>query len=300
MKLLLKIIRKILRKIFRITKRLYRKFFKFHQLATMEITTIIGCPMRCKYCPQDKLINAYKKRSHVSRMTFETFKKCLDKIPKKVRIDFSGMAEPWLNPECTKMLLYAHKKGFKIAVYTTLVGMKLSDINLIKNIPFKIFNIHLPDKEGFAGIKITDNYLKKLKEIKRSNIQNLSYMSMRTVPDKIKKIIGFTPQPSLMRSRAGNLKKSDNLDFITTKRKRGTIKCRWSGNKFNQNVLLPNGDVLLCCMDYSMKHVLGNLLKINYKQLFHSKEFYKLQRGLRDESIDILCRYCTRVQEIKK
>jgi len=26
-----------------------------------------------------------------------------------------------------------------------------------------------------------------------------------------------------------------------------------------RNVLLPNGDVVLCCMDYGLDHILGNL-----------------------------------------
>ena len=29
-------------------------------------------------------------------------------------------------------------------------------------------------------------------------------------------------------------------------------------DRIYQNVLLPNGDVVLCCMDWSAEHVLGN------------------------------------------
>ena len=75
-------------------------------MATLEITTQIGCKNNCNYCPQETLVKAYKARSDVFEMSFDIFKKCLDKIPKTVRIDFSGMAEPWLNADCTKMVLY--------------------------------------------------------------------------------------------------------------------------------------------------------------------------------------------------
>jgi MoaA/NifB/PqqE/SkfB family radical SAM enzyme len=37
--------------------------------------------------------------------------------------------------------------------------------------------------------------------------------------------------------------------------------------QFSQNVLLPNGDVYLCCMDYGLKHKLGNLFETNFNDL---------------------------------
>lgn len=44
---------------------------------------------------------------------------------------------------------------------------------------------------------------------------------------------------------------------------------------FKQNVVLPNGDVYLCCMDYGLEHKLGNLLKTNFDDLKRDK-MYKL------------------------
>ncbi|MER9007171.1 SPASM domain-containing protein [Mesorhizobium sp. M0862] len=35
-----------------------------------------------------------------------------------------------------------------------------------------------------------------------------------------------------------------------------------------RNVLLPNGDVTLCCTDFERRHVLGNLLRDEYADLF--------------------------------
>ena len=44
---------------------------------------------------------------------------------------------------------------------------------------------------------------------------------------------------------------------------------------FEQNVMLPNGDVYLCCMDWRLKHKLGNIFKTNFDKLDRNK-FYKL------------------------
>ena len=72
-------------------------------------------------------------------------------------------------------------------------------------------------------------------------------------------------------SRAGNLFKIG--------RKGGDLRCR-IGN-FDTNVMLPNGDVVLCCMDYGLKHKLGNLFDTNFNDL------------KREEHYD-LCRECER------
>lgn len=256
----------------------------------MEITTVIGCKIRCTYCPQNNLTRAYAKRSNIYKMTFDTFKRCLDKIPLNVHIDFSGMAEPWLNPECTKMLLYAHERGHDIAVYTTTVGMTTSDVENFESIPFRHFNVHLADKERYSKIEINDNYLETIDAILKSKIQNREYMTMGKLHPKVHQLIKKRISRTRMLSRAGNLE--GKVYPPIPPRSKGPIRCRSAGNLFNHNVLLPNGDVLICCMDYGMQHILGNLISSSYTSIFKGKEFFKLQKGLDDDSIDILCRYC--------
>ena len=46
-----------------------------------------------------------------------------------------------MNPDCSKMILYANQKGHKISVFTTLSGMTLLDIDLIESINFGFFQI---------------------------------------------------------------------------------------------------------------------------------------------------------------
>jgi hypothetical protein len=53
-----------------------------------------------------------KKYKHDSSkiLTFDNFKLILNKIPNHVRIDFSGMTEPFLNPEAIKIVQYSYEK----------------------------------------------------------------------------------------------------------------------------------------------------------------------------------------------
>lgn len=259
----------------------------------MEITTNIGCKVHCAYCPQDKLIRAYNNIGEVSkRMTFETYKTILHKVSLNEIIQFSGFSEPWLNSECTEMVFYAHSLGYKIAVFTTAVGMTISDVEKIKTIPFKFFRLHLPDMEGHAKIKLEKDYLKTIDAIINGNIQNCDFMTMGTLPIQIRKMIGKRLiARTEMYPRAGNLMSRN--DVIIPPRRKGPIRCSRSRRGFSDhNIVLPNGDVVLCCNDFGLQHILGNLIVSDYNSLFANESFKRLRSGLDDDSIDILCRYC--------
>ena len=248
-------------------------------MSAIEITTVIGCRNRCDYCPQDKLVRAYKDLSGATRMTLDEYKKMLSKIPGGTSIDFSGMAEPWLNPDCTEMVLHTHERGYEIAVFTTAVGMSVADVEKIKSIPFSHFKVHLPDTERYSKIEIDDSYLETLGAIVKSDIPNCAFMTMGTLPQAVRKVIGKSVKRTKMMARAGNL--TDREDVPQPRRLTGPIRCRSCGDCLNHNVLLPNGDVVLCCMDYGLQHILGNLLQSDYKSLFSSEVIQENTAGAR-------------------
>jgi len=254
---------------------------------SIEVTSRIGCRNMCKYCPQEKIIREYTKRTSEYLMSFMTFKKCLKKVPKNVRIDFSGMAEPWLGNECTRMLLYAYKSGHrKIAVFTTGIGMTLDDVEKIKHIPFEVFCVHVVDCENNTKIIINRNYINLIKKINISNIKNLEYMTMGRPHPEMKKLLGEKIISKEMVSRGGNLKNFNEINRV------GKIICsfpQWP----ERNVLLPNGDVVLCCMDYGMEYVLGNLIDINYEDLFKGHVYNDIVKKIKNEKFgDVICRHC--------
>ena len=266
-------------------------------MPTLEITTKIGCRNNCTYCPQDLLIAAfalnkdrgylaYAKERSVFQMSFDVFRRCIDKVPTGVDIHFTGMCEPWLNPSCTRMLLYAHETGHRIAVSTTLMGVDASDIMQFAPIPFKYFWIHLPSAEGMERIPVNNGYLDLLESVANSAIAVQYHFHGRRVHPAVKPIVGKSRR-ILLSTRGGNLAVK-NI-FSPENRNPGKITC---ARNLRCNVLLPSGDVLLCCNDYGMQHILGNLLSVEYSALHQSGEFLKIEKGLTDESIEILCRHC--------
>lgn len=255
--------------------------------AAIEITTLIGCRVSCVYCPQKILAREYRKHSNILELNLEDFKTCLNKIPEHVHIIFGGMSEAFLNPGCTQMILYATKKKRKVGITTTLVGMKLSDLEPIKNAGLEFLYLHLPAAEGLESIKITDEYLSILEDISKSKTETCYIAHSDKLHPRIshylknKKLI---IPPTITRS--GNIEIGNKP---LPKKATGPIdckrNCRW-------NVLLPNADVLLCSNDYGMKHILGNLLTSDYASLFRGTEYLKVKRGLRVPSIESLCRKC--------
>lgn len=270
----------------------------------LEITTRIGCKCNCIYCPQELLVSEYINRMEVKNpatvMTLETFKACIDKLPKGTRIDFSGMAEPWLNADCTKMVLYAYEKEFPIAIYSTLVGMTQGDFEQIRDIPCEEFVVHIPDEKSNAHIDVTQEYIGLLEQV-----------MMYQQPDGKRLVTGVSchagihpvikdavPEDSKLiteiHNRAGNVEG----EYAESKKSLGEIICINCGTELHHNVLLPDGTLLLCCMDYGMKHVLGNLLAQSYDEILKSVKVKRMQKGLKDDTKDILCRKCVNARNI--
>jgi len=235
-------------------------------------------------------------------MSLETFRKCIDKLPQGTRIDFSGMAEPWLNPDCSQMVLYAHEKGFPIVVYTTLVGMDSKDFETIKDIPVEEFVIHIPDDKGNAHIDITDDYVKLLEKVMLYKQQDgrklVTAVSCHGgIHPNIKNLL---PENSNLitelHNRAGNVES----EYVESKQNKGEIVCVNCEADIHHNVLLPDGTLLLCCMDYGMKHILGNLLTQSYEEIYNSAESLRVRRGMKAEAEDILCRKCINARNINE
>ena len=233
---------------------------------TLEVTTAIpakGCPMGCVYCPQDKLIAIY---SGERVLPLSGFKEIVSKLPREIQITFAGYCEPFVNPNCMEMIRYAHSIGHKVSVWTTAAGLKEKDIDELKLIPFTGvqggFVLHLPDVEGHFSQPLNKSAMRKYEMLAQSGISNFSTVTMGTLPEELKSLFPSTVGQT-MYSRAGNIERKDVVQITGTEEAK-TCGCQ---ERLYHSVLLPNGDVTLCCMDYGLKHVLGNLFKQSYEEI---------------------------------
>jgi hypothetical protein len=192
------------------------------------------------------------------------------------------------------MAVYAHETGHAISIFTTGVGMTIEDIEKIKTLNFYIgpanpligtngipminggFVLHLPDNENYAHHPITEYYIKFLEHVNtiKSEIPGFRTVCMGTVHESVKHIF---PEVSPMElwARADNLVKEEifrpEISNIRSKYHRifhedVPMTCN-ADEELYHNVLLPNGDVVLCCMDYNLDHILGNLFTQEYNDI---------------------------------
>ncbi|MBN1841171.1 MAG: SPASM domain-containing protein [Deltaproteobacteria bacterium] len=224
-------------------------------------------------------------------MSFETFGTCLKKIPKEICIDFSGFCEPWMNPHCTEMLTHAYDQGFDVGVFTTAAWLTFQDIDQIKHIGFKRFVVHLPDNDNLTNMSVDVRYLETIGKLLESDIVNLSFMTIGNLHENLANTFDIVVREDPVIDRAGNVTGLPGLR--RGKKMKGKIRCVSCTDDLNHNVLLPNGDVALCCMDYGLQHIVGNLVSEKYLSIFNGVEYLKVKRGLIDDSLDILCRYCS-------
>ena len=55
---------------------------------------------------------------------------------------------------------------------------------------------------------------------------------------------------------------------------------------------MPDGAVVLCCMDFGLRHELGNLIYNSYDELVNSKALCEIKACMENDG-DVLCRKCS-------
>jgi Radical SAM superfamily len=262
----------------------------------LEITTTIGCRLGCTYCPQAKLVRRYRsltKRKGPRVMAWRVFERCLANVPVDVDIHFSGYSEPWLHPDCTRMVLAAHDAGHQIAAFTTAAGLASPDVERMAHVPFKRFAVHVPDSDGLMKSPINEGYLRTLEALRAANIQGIEFFSFGPPHPAATRVIGRVTDTRLVTLRAGNVERLDGgLQAIAQPPRADgePIVCR--RDRIFQNVLLPSGHVALCCMDYGLDHVLGSLLTTPYDSLHRKNAFLRVLRESNRGGARILCGRC--------
>jgi MoaA/NifB/PqqE/SkfB family radical SAM enzyme len=264
----------------------------------LEITTMVGCKVACVYCPQDKISHRYFGADRM--MKFDDFKTYIESVPKHIVVHFTGFAESFLNPRCTDMIEYAALRGHPIYISTTLAGITREDISRLSKLKYYQFQIHLPSAEKLMNLAINDEYFSLLSDLLTAGIITDLHFHGNEVHPVVgewlrRHAVDFAEH--WISDRAGNLntekaKARISKPVTTAARPSGKLRC----DRIYQNVLLPNGDVVLCCMDWSAEHVLGNLKRERFEDLYRSETFRRVLRGLRKPGVDILCRTCAVAQ----
>jgi radical SAM protein with 4Fe4S-binding SPASM domain len=219
------------------------------------------------------------------------------------------MAEAWVNPDCVAMFKYAMHEGHNAAIFTTFYNWnadtvrQMSELISLYRSKIAMFKIHFPDaSNNMLGWKLTlewEHAYLTMREVVKSAGIHYEEMTMSDygVHPSIKHLPGIRLSHSWS---CVAIDRADTLDVAQIKgqvinispRHSGPIRCTRLDN--HNHVVLPTGDVVLCCNDYEMKHVLGNLKEQTITEIREGKPFQTLlQENAKSEfNTNSLCRTC--------
>ena len=280
----------------------------------LEITTTIGCAMMCDYCPQT-LIKSTLNNNDTSKdqkiMNYENFKLYFENISNKTAIHWSGYSEPLGNKDFVRFVNYLEKKNYEQHISTTMFGRRETEEFMASTKAFKSVTFHLPDSSNLMKLAVSDVYLKNLEDTMRFQSKRLSKKAIYIVVfgknfhPKVEALISKLIDEKIisknsvdirdhLHSRNGDVVDMNdfrmdktNLEEQNNKENKRLYYCSYG--RLDQGVMLPNGDVNLCCQDYSLKGIIGNLKKENLKEIYKQKKIYQKDFMYGQYS---LCRNC--------
>lgn len=276
----------------------------------VEISTQMGCANNCTYCPQELFLNSYFKayKKTTRKMSLEDFKRYLSKIPKHITITFSGMTEPFLNPEALDMVEYAVNEKYNVSVNTTLRNLSKQDIDRLLKLNIIYYSIHTPDKDENICLKADEKYLENLEYFYKNCDKNISSFLVIGNPDEnVKNILKDDLENLSICTRADNLSSNIKGSAVEFKQENSYDRntpvicgCKLNDGdsddpfKIEKSILLPDGSMILCCNDYAMKHILGNLNDSSYEEIMNGEEMQRIISSMQciDSDYPILCRNC--------
>ncbi|MCX7829881.1 MAG: radical SAM protein [Acidobacteria bacterium] len=277
---------------------------------TVQFETHSACNAACIFCPYSFTHQGQPK----GFMSDDLFKKIVMelKLHKVRRISPYMNNEPFLDKNIVEKLVFIKQEIPKSKIVLTTNGSKLFPNvvdELIKHNPLDYLYISFQgvEKEGYeetmrGSLKFEEtmeNVLYLVSKLKESRAKHpfkvIITMVATNKVDPIKAVNfwsekGVKAKWTPLENRGGNI-----IDFKKLKPKdsstRRFVNCT---RLFKQAYILFNGDMVLCCTDYTRKAVLGNVEKTSIKEVWNSAKANSLRRLFFEGKLDDipLCRDC--------
>lgn len=245
----------------------------------LEVTLTAGCPMMCSYCPQGNYIRGYKATNNTSKklMSIEDYKIILSNVDRRItHIFFTGFTEALAHPEWDKFVEHTKEQNYKITFNTTLYGATFEKIDRLIELDVDV-EIHLTD----SNIDISEEMILYFAKKYRRGEPVFNFFT-----EKGKNLL-----PKQLRGHMHHAhSRGDNLEHIPRTVIKGPVRCHT--NRYFSNVVVPNGDVSVCCSDFSLKHIMGNLLTQKLKDIHRSQPMKAFLKQMREGDESFICNNC--------
>lgn len=248
-------------------------------ITAVELTLALPCRNACTYCPQGVLKKAYKGELVMGK---EVFGAIMDKFAPDTSIHFSGFSEPFLHHAAPRMIELVSEKYKHIEVWTTLVGLTEYSVARLARVKYDAFVVHLPDGEYFKPKEYDFLSVEAARLI--PNVQFLTVHTTGVAAAMWSSRLGLTVKNDPIISRSGK------VDFAPQRRVRGRVRC--AGDRQRQPVILPNGDMVICCNDYGLEHPIGNVVRDSVEDI--EKRILAYEVDMADIGTENICNSCHR------
>lgn len=277
---------------------------------TVQIQTQTGCNGACVFCPYPLTVDGQPKGA----MSPELFEAIVDEIAAHGvrRVSPYLMNEPFLDPRILERLAYLKKKipGGKLVVTTNgsrLTPDKVEGLLEGRALHALYISFQGVEKEGYEATmrgslvfeKTMENVLYLIDRWKAAGGRDLFKIVVTMVKTNLidaEKAVAFWREKGVeskwtpLENRGGNVAVAASLAPGDRPLRRFADCTRL----FKQAYILFNGDMVLCCTDYTRKVVLGNVAQSSIEAVWNSPKARSIRRLYAEGYMDRipLCRDC--------
>lgn len=248
----------------------------------IEFTLTHACPVMCIYCPQLEYISAFSNKQSNHMTSVADYKLMLSHVGHVTKnVDFSGYTEPLANPNWYEIFKHTVDQGYKLTVYSTLFGASTEDIERLTSLPTRQLLIHVIATEEYIDVY---KYCAARCITRRRDMTFVYFTEEeeQIARESCKNNKSIKCEKWTVHSRAGKL--DAGRTYVA-----GAVEC--CEERYFCNVVLPKGDVYVCCMDFRLEHKLGNLLSSSLASIHKSEALTRFRANMQASS-DCMCNKC--------
>lgn len=251
-------------------KNYYEQHGNYPLFSQVLLETRTDCNSNCKFCPQ----------SHLTRplqiMKWEIFEHVINELTKINfcgRIAFFMTNEPLLETRLLEIIRYARNKSARFFLDITTNGKVLNSILIDKLLLAGLDNININDyqnnREQFS-LKISNNLIDVVKDFRHN--PKISF-NKRSTDETLSNYAG------------------------TIKGERRKLQSFFCNLPFRKLSISAEGNVILCCNDYTYKTNFGNVMCKSLNNIWFSNELNEFRSDLLNEKRNGICNQCDEFQK---
>ncbi len=283
---------------------------------TLQIQTVTGCQADCIFCPFGETFDFQPK----GRMDEDLFRRIIAEAAQHGvrRISPYLMNEPFIDKDLFRKVVYIHENVPDSKVVVTTNGGLLTRDRVIEMLDIgdalKALYISFQGIEkdayeetmrGKMHFEHTMENINYLIEQQRKRITDYPHVWITMVSTDIidaKKAVsywkkrGVRSKYTALENRGGNIKNAESFSYSGHMGYYSTCT-----RLFKQGYINFNGDMVLCCTDYSRKQILGNITDSSIHDVWNGPRAVDIRRrflGGEIHTID-LCRDCKVDEEVE-